>query len=112
MEHLENFFEQELTDTEREEFILTDKIERTETLEYDEDVEPLVFQYQIRRRSQSTASLRGGTKKRISRMRQHFDRRAFAAATVRLLTIEVNQQTSDEFELVSFIMLAVFAKPF
>lgn len=110
-EYLEGFSEQKLTDTELEEFILTDKIERTETLEYDEDVEPLVFQYRILpvgEITKITASLRGELKKKISRMHASaLTDRAFAAATITSINgIEVNQQTIDEFnvELISFIM--------
>ena len=110
-EYLEGFSEQKLTDTELEEFILTDKIERTETLEYDEDVDPLVFQYRILpvgKITEITASLREELKKKISRMHAStLTDRAFAAATIMSINgIEVNEQTIDEFnvELVSFIM--------
>lgn len=110
-EYLEGFSEQELTDTELEEFVLTDKIERLETLSYEDDVDPLVVRYQVLsvgKVTEITESLRGELKEKISRMHATaITDRAFAAETIIAINgIDVNLETIDEFnvELVSFVM--------
>jgi len=47
MEYLKGYKEKELTEEEIEEYILSDKIIRNVTLNYDEDIKPLKFKFEI-----------------------------------------------------------------
>lgn len=112
IEYLEGFPEQKLTDMELEEFILTDKIERVETLSYSDDVDPLFFKYQVLpvgKVTEITESLREPLKNRkLSKMHASvLMDNAFAAATIDSINgIEITEETLNDFnvELVTFIM--------
>ncbi len=109
--YLEGFSEQPLDVTELEEFILTDAVERVETLEYEEGVPPIEIKYKILpvgEITKVTESLRETLKQKISKLHATvITDRAFAAKTITSIAgVEINQKTINEFnvELINFIM--------
>ena len=110
-DYLEGFSEQELTETELEEFILTDTIIREENFEFEEGVSPLKIKYKIipvGEMMEVTQNMREILKQKISKIhaRAATDRAFAAASIISINGTEVNEDTIDDFniEMINFIL--------